>query len=72
MWLSGQELRMNVLFQEYFKSSLETTNALSTLVSTAHTSFNIKKMYTLSAHYIYKFSVVKKTRPTVLLQLFKA
>jgi len=58
MWLSGQELRLNVLFWEYFKSSLETINALSTLVSTAHTTFNIKKLYTSPTHYIYKFSVV--------------
>ena len=32
--------------------------ALSTLVSTAYTSFNIKKLYTLPTHYIYKFSFV--------------
>ena len=58
MWLSGQELRMNVLFWEYFKSSLESIKALSTVVSSAHTSFNIKKLYSLPTHCIYKFSVL--------------
>jgi hypothetical protein len=58
MWLSGHELRVNVLFWEYFKSSLETIDALSTLASTAHASFNIKKLYTVPTHCIYKFSVL--------------
>jgi hypothetical protein len=50
---------MNVLFWEYFKSSLGTINALSTLVSSAYTSFNIKKTVQLAnTHCIYKFSVL--------------
>jgi len=63
--LGGQELRTNVQFWEYFKSSLETINSLSPLVKTAHTSFNTKKLYTLPTHYIYNFSVVSDSTDSI-------